>query len=602
MDNHDLNTLSPYLSLLVSRETETSNHCEIHRKVLSILKSSNNYDGSFEESETAIMEHISLSTRITTYTIQRIPGWCKSSELMNTENHLLVSFLHSGLYAFYLSDSESKNIIRETFGVLIKELEPIDIGVLLAGFVNEQEVKTLWLKGVHGRSKTKANSKVISGDSIIDALDPLIDQSYMMSAARTRFSSDEMSASYGINPFKSVIWRGRCNTWDSFEKKSHEILNIIATTTNKKEFPISILSYPVSNCTDLKDPYDFHIEDMEAIPTSEMNTRLERLYNDIQDLRFELERNLTNNNFDILTFINNDKVCRYNVSFTIDHYDVSMEFSVSHIYPRASRADKRRLSSLGRALQKNSDIIKVWFESGHAIVANKVFRTAYRDVTFTSFKWADFSGYDITQEKPTGSNGVANLALIGNGKSLFCFIRNYWSGILNDKNDFILSENSERWLYCDDGAQEKADFIHITSQEKTNYISLIHVKASPSKESSRKLSVGAHSLVLSQAIKNIRSCYRENLINSLRTRVENGSNKQCWHNKNKVQPSLFISHLASLSPASTRVRVVIIQPHTVKATYEAASSNIKTQLDVLLVNTQNAVKSANADFFIIGSL
>ncbi len=43
----------------------------------------------------------------------------------------------------------------------------------------------LWLSGIHGRDNFKADSKVLGGKSVADTLDPLIDQSYMMSAIRT---------------------------------------------------------------------------------------------------------------------------------------------------------------------------------------------------------------------------------------------------------------------------------------------------------------------------------------------------------------------------------------------------------------------------------
>ncbi|GEK16109.1 hypothetical protein [Aliivibrio fischeri] len=96
-------------------------------------------------------------------------------------------------------------------------------------------------------------------------------------------------------------------------------------------------------------------------------------------------------------------------------------------------------------------------------------------------------------------------------------------------------------------------------------ISLIHVKASKSSEISRKISVGAHDVVLNQAIKNLRYTSRKVLVEDLKVRHDNAAHKGCWH----ANPEDFFNELLALKDNEhIKTRVVVVQPYTQKSTYE----------------------------------
>ncbi|GHZ51300.1 hypothetical protein VCSRO8_3531 [Vibrio cholerae] len=66
-------------------------------------------------------------------------------------------------------------------------------------------------------------------------------------------------------------------------------------------------------------------------------------------------------------------------------------------------------------------------------------------------------------------------------------------------------------------------------------------------------------------------------------------------------PDFFNELLALKDNKHVKTRVIVIQPHTQQSTYENSNgSKIKTQLDVLLVSAENAVRSSGADFHIVG--
>ncbi|ELK2938325.1 hypothetical protein RU232_004851, partial [Escherichia coli] len=207
----------------------------------------------------------------------------------------------------------------------------------------------------------------------------------------------------------------------------------------------------------------------------------------------------------------------------------------------------------------------------------------------------------ICIEKPEDKARKVVLDQIGNKKSLFCWVKNRWCGSWSNKSDFTTTEKPNGWLYCDDGAGEKADFIHVSRQSNFYYIDLIHIKAAGSESLKRNISVGVHDIVLNQAVKNLRYTNRKNLIDALNARVSNSNMKYCWEDGSQANPLDFINHLENIKAELVKVRVVVIQPHTRKNSYnKTTSSNIKKQLDVLLVSADSAIRASGAEFFIIG--
>lgn len=127
----------------------------------------------------------------------------------------------------------------------------------------------IWLLGIHGKNTFKADSKVLGGRSVAESLDPLEDQSYMMSAVRTAVGNKNKTI--GLNPFKSSVWKGPCKDWGTFEKNVIEILDNLNSNRLNNPSPIGILASPINNLNNVKDAYDFSIIDPETL-SYEMST------------------------------------------------------------------------------------------------------------------------------------------------------------------------------------------------------------------------------------------------------------------------------------------------------------------------------------------
>lgn len=454
MENNTIekHNVAPYLSVLLGAKSTKEEMCSVHEIITQILADESSDEMSI--GSTIVDDVGELGTvKITSYTIAKSPSWAKGIDLKDLEHHVFVSFNVRDHLAFYFSEKGKKDTIREFFGKKrLPNLFPIPISKLNGNFINEDEIKMLWLSGIHGRDNFKADSKVLGGKSVADTLDPLIDQSYMMSAVRTEIWGTKSKTSVGINPFKSSIWRGPCKDWPTFENRVLEILDILSVNSSESDSPIGILSYPISQPNELERPYDFSLVDYDFLPEEDGQHRKELLKKLQYDFHAELTHSFIESDISLNIFHKGNKVGHICVEVEVDDYKVNFKI-------KSEAPDVKKHFEQYKRVFIYPELVKCWFESGHAVVNGMVFRTGYQDVEYNKFLWADFEQYDITKEKPGNNPQKPALKDIGKEKSLFCWVQKCWSGNWLTPNEFNTTENPKGWLYCDDGAGEKADFI-----------------------------------------------------------------------------------------------------------------------------------------------
>jgi hypothetical protein len=233
------------------------------------------------------------------------------------------------------------------------------------------------------------------------------------------------------------------------------------------------------------------------------------------------------------------------------------------------------------ALCRRPDLLKIFYESLHTYSDGALFEVRTRPFVF-DVSPRDFSGYDITLEKPKGLGGpgACDLSKIGarGEPSLFSWVwKTYRDG----------------WLWCDDGSGEIADFIHL-APDKT--LSLIHVKAAHTASVARGISVSAYEVVCSQALKNLRYTERVLLEGPLKEKLAEAHLVRGWHNGKPLalQSPRFLKALESVKYSELRRRVVILQPHVSKALLPSdVSTDTKAVRQALLLYT--LLSSVKAD-------
>ena len=180
----------------------------------------------------------------------------------------------------------------------------------------------LWLLGIHGKTTFKADSKVLGGNSVAESLDPLEDQSYMMSAVRTEIGSNNKTI--GLNPFKSSIWKGPCKDWNSFEKNVIEILDMLNANNQINLTPIGILASPINELNGVNDAYDFSVVDPDFVTYEMSPTKVDLLRKVANKYRIEVYP-ILNSAFSLKVFYENVHCGEISVRLTVKDYEVFFE-------------------------------------------------------------------------------------------------------------------------------------------------------------------------------------------------------------------------------------------------------------------------------------
>lgn len=594
--------VKPYLSILMAKsDGEIVNISTIVEIIKSIISSSIEIS-KWSESE---FQSVDDDTESATLFFQELesPSWAPSSELKDLIHHFFAVIRYKSTYSFYFSDPTLKNLLLDNISDS-KELglSKIRQGILNYVFLTGDGIKTLWLYGIHRKTEVKADSKILAGIDLINAIDHIGDQTYAYSAVRAKVTLDKKDRTVGVNPARSSIWLGPTGSWRNFQKLVVELSKLVSNATQEELSPIHTLSYSTTDINDVRGAYDFSLADVETFYNTDDSNRTLDFFKEIQsEFRFELSNSAPGSKeaFLVTVFYIDDDLGESSCG-TVEAKPVLTKSGVTFdIELNATHRKKGKLKRFSRIFN-SPRFIRVWYESGHVLSDGQIHLISYRDVTFDDFDWVDFSGYDVSKEKPLDTQGNLDLNLIGSSDSLFCWAKNNWP--INTPLDYLNNTSlGDGWLICDDGAGEKADFLHMIEIGGEYHLTLIHIKAAGSNKNTRQISVGAHDIVLNQAIKNIRHLDRCLFIEAIKESVSRSTANLVWENKIQKSVSDFVIYLDTVS-SKIVPHVVVVQPHTRK-TYHQNSGNlhVRKQLDTLLHNTKYVISSVGASFNIFGS-
>ena len=119
----------------------------------------------------------------------------------------------------------------------------ISRSTMAAAFLENGQARTLWLSGVHRRSATKADAKILAGQDLDYSLDPFDDQSFYRSAARSRNAALEVTV--GVSPKASRVWLGKANSIEGFAASAALLINAVAAAKQGTAEPFRFLATPV---------------------------------------------------------------------------------------------------------------------------------------------------------------------------------------------------------------------------------------------------------------------------------------------------------------------------------------------------------------------
>jgi hypothetical protein len=431
-------------------------------------------------------------------------------------------------------------------------LSIVDPDILQGAFLSG-EGKVLWLRGAHAPRTTKPDSKQLSGRHLQEALNPLDDNSFAMISAKAAMPTDgnriELTGNVGTTPAKGTVWSRGTDSFAAFIRMVSEVLETVEQTLASGgglARPFPILTVSTSDLSEVTGAYDIACALPESLPADP----------DVDPAALAAARLLERS---VMIVHGHQTDAAFTIAAGLDGAiggsilaqpskkagGVHFEFGP---YGSATHPDSVR--QVVEALRCSNDLFVVYYDSGHTISAGSIVSPSTRPEPYRAWDFRDFTGFDITREKPDGASVQEIHCAVGlpGDTSLFGWVAaNYASG----------------YLICDDGPGEVADFLHIAYDCTLTFI---HVKAANTSSPARVVAVGAYEVVASQAVKNLTVLTTQ----KLRERVESPKvpSPACWVDGERVgDRTQFLDALEYVGPRDDK-RVVIVQPHISKALYD----------------------------------
>ncbi len=592
-----LSELKPYKSLLLARVDDSVPTNDVVNDVLNELSEMLSLGDREPRKLISQANEVTRDELAVGYLhyLEKTPApWTLNRNVVDEINQLILVCRRNRHVAIYLSDTSWRSNIVKQFGKTgtngLSALEKIAPGLLNAAFV-KGAARTLWLSGAHARTSIKADNKILSGIELQDALDPLGDQTYFFTAARCASDIDKSVAAVGTSPRGSRIWVGSSRSWDEFANPVTAILKHLEATTKPVDAPIPVVAISSIDTASINDAFDLGIIPPELLSDESDEQAREEMEQWAYYSHFSI---LEKSKADFTAQVTLKGVVLGTIEFQMDFTDAD---NVKWLLESRASSDETE-DSLSEAVKicRRTNWVKIWYESGHTVAEGHILKIRHRDMPFQDFSWVDFSGYDVTKEKPIALNFEA----IGKEDSLFSWVKNSWPPT-------ALGDSAGGWLACDDGSGEIADFIHLDDSSTPAMLSLIHVKASNNASPTREVSVSDYEIVTSQAVKNLRSLDRTNLAEVLLSGVDKKVSAFVWHNRRLVKNGRkeMLKALQKIG-TSYRRQVVIVQPRLTQAREEYARQHPKSgdaarlrQLDTLLLEQENSCHGLQARLNVI---
>jgi hypothetical protein len=485
--------------------------------------------------------------------VRRVPGWTtQESGVTDTVNQLTIAVQLNKLVAIF-TDITSPSQFKRWIHRQAAPFRFVPTDVIATAFRGDG--KRLWTRGVHRRRTTKADSKALGGKRLQDALDPLEDGTFTLSAATIDFQPDDEHAVLRGNitySGKSRVASRPTQGFTDFLAATAESLDRLAkslTDGDEPEPAFTQLAVVETDLSRVRGAYDVLLAGPDEIRGEPGDDdQLERAES-LRDVLLEVRAKP--DSATALVDVGRGGSVAGTLALTPVEDHGGFRLDVRYAGSPTAEAIVREI----REDLQDSDLLTVYYESGHAFTAHGISKINLPDRPFPNLDFQDFTGYEITREKPDARGDQAIHDAIGRDgdNSLFAW---------------VVAQLGCDWLLCDDGAGEIADFLHLDNK---GTLTAIHVKAAGNKSADRRIAVTKFEQVVSQAEKNVGLLESEELIRRLsEPRI---AQRAAWHNGERVPAEEFVQQLHT-RVASDKTKVAILQPHLLESVYLEAQASL----------------------------
>lgn len=319
------------------------------------------------------------------YEEERPVNWLPSTAGKDKLHHLLmVTTTADGLMLLTTTDAEHRDelLLRLQWNYF-NDWEPVPQAVLLKALVENEEMKTLWLSGIHRDTPVKPSSKILSGSDLRDAIDPMNDSSYLAGAVR--------STKGGVSLRNSSVWTGPNATLKGFEARTVKLLTALDLAIKAKpaaDLQVhSALARWVDDISKAKDCYYISHPDPETLDGDGGKAKAKALAE-----KFIVELNAPGApasgsawSFEALvTEIDSKKTAVI---------EVEPELAVNHgrVVYRIDPLPAAPFDEWASAVMDSAILLKSYYNSGHTIAGGALTQVRRQDSPFSGFVYGDFA-------------------------------------------------------------------------------------------------------------------------------------------------------------------------------------------------------------------
>lgn len=523
-----------------------------------------------------------------------VPGWAaKDSTFVDTVNQLSLAVSRGRLVAIRTEMISSISLLRWTDRPASR-YKPLLPEILQGTFDGDGTM--VWLQGVHRQRASIPNSKTLGGLRLQEVYDAIEDASFAVSAMRIKYVPQEENAALRgqltVSADRSHLSAKAMQDLPMFLAATDESLAMLEKEIAAERPPAPTLPGYATRERDLANvlaAYDIRILSPDEVLDE---TDHDDLYTQRAELLRETLRNVRGDPRSSRFTVGIGREGSSSTRLALKLKPTRGGFELAADETRHTPTDSLSNDVLD-AIQ-HTDLISVYYESGHTYTNRQIARVRIASEPFRRVQFHDFDGFNVKLEKPGGRAGQKLHDKIGkeDDDSLFGWVQqNYRHG----------------FLICDDGTGEVADFLHL-ADDKT--LSVIHVKAAHSNSTGRGIAVTCFEQLVSQAEKSVRRLLPEALHADLLAR-QSVPRPACWTRGRRVPNRLeFLEQLADRKPED-KTYVVLVQPHLTEVTWNKARAAAKagrrtpdsfrlTLLDNLLHSTRRTITSICDDLTVVG--
>lgn len=524
------------------------------------------------------------------YRRERTPSWLTGDQPWVDVTHELVLVGRWRRFVIVHADASLLDAIRTRIrdGRIRRYLQ-IPALVIEAALVTG-DIRTAHLASTQRRRRTKPDAKVLTGVAVQDSMNPGTDASYALSSVRAEasalFGSDE---TIGVTPSRSSIWVRRCPDFPHFSGLVAVIVRAIAAaiTNPSLSSAVPFLAAEIDSLDGVDRPFDITTTSSTALP-EDASDELRQAAEILDRVSFAVE-GVTRGGADFRV-----EAC-YEGQVAVDAVGhMRRDRGETLLSFDSTRLMDPQLQHVWDAM-RHKELLVVHYGSGHTWLDGRMYRSEMRDARFPNWRWGDFTGVDVTAEKPLrrrsdGQAPVYDPALIATegDRSLFGWV--------------VRTLGGDGYITCDDGPGEVADFVCV---DDAGRLHVVHVKAAFSSSPRRRFAATTLEQVVAQATKNLARITVPAVVDALRLRPHAAT--WCCGEPDPSGRGDMLDYVETVADKGAPVDVIVVQPHLVADAYQRGlaargEENLRVRLgESLLLGARSAVTSLAGDLYVYGA-